>query len=107
MTDARKLASHVLDLISVMELRRRSGLDIAHNMATLLALAPTLTARIRELVPGPSAQRQAHDLSVRLRRAMTDGSYAEAERLAVEIDSLVGGTVDDDRAPIPAWGVNA
>lgn len=48
-------------------------------------------------------------LEVSLRRAMADGSYDEAERIAVEIDRILGDPVENDRVPeaIPTWGVDA
>lgn len=48
-------------------------------------------------------------LEISLRRAMADGSYDEAERIAVEIDRIVGEPVEDDKMPevIQAWGTDA
>lgn len=45
-------------------------------------------------------------LDISLRRAMADGSYDEAARIALEIDRIVGDPPEDDHMPepIPAWG---
>jgi len=45
-------------------------------------------------------------LEISLRRAVADGSYDEAERIAVEIDRIVGEPVENDRKPepTPSWG---
>ena len=48
-------------------------------------------------------------LEISLRRAMADGSYDEAERIAIEIDRIAGEPIEDDHLPevIPQWGTEA